>query len=166
MTGSAISGFGASGGLGDAAPAPSRRGEVLAFPRPRHVPWRAPGPRAGQRRVQLPFGASRSPAGGIDPAPSIPVMHRAGSGAEPSTNVPSGKGTGCGSWQGLVGAPGATCTRLPCNARAKRAGSLLKDTGVSYSCWVERCSRRAQRCPEPLLRPQSCHSPAPASGCP
>lgn len=40
-----------------------------------------------------------SPAGGIDPAPSIPVMHRASSGAEPSTNVPSGKGMGCGSWQ-------------------------------------------------------------------
>lgn len=140
MTGSTISGFGASGGLGDAATTPGRCREVLAFPRSRHVPWQAPGPRARQRQVQLTFGAFWSPAGGIDPAPSIPVMHRAGSGAEPGTNVPSGKGMGCGSWQGLAGAPRAMCTQLPGEAHAKHTGSLLKDMGVSYSCWVGRCS--------------------------
>lgn len=103
------------------------------FPRPRHMPWQVLGPRAGHRWVQLPFGAFQSSACGIDPAPSIPVMHGAGSGAEPSTNVPSGKRMGCGSWQGLAGAPRAASaavarrgSRRACRVTPQGRGGFLQ----------------------------------------
>lgn len=166
MTGSAISGFGASGGLNDAVPAPGHHGEVLAFPRPWHMPWRVPGPRAGQWWVQSPFGAFQSPAGSIDPAPSIRVMHGVGSRAEPGTNVPSGKGTGRRSWQGLVENPGVACGSCQARLTPSARGHSSRTQEFPYSCWFRRCSRRVQRCPELLLLcTQSCHSPAPASGC-
>lgn len=62
--------------------------------------WWVPGPRAGQRWVQLPFGAFWSPAGGIDPAPSIPVMHGAGS---PALMSPWGRGWDMGAGGGSQG---------------------------------------------------------------
>lgn len=116
--------------------------------------------RSSQLSLQWPFGAFWSPAGSIDLSPLIPVMHRAGSGAAPSTNVPSGKGMG----RGPGGGPRAACVQLPGEAHATHVRSLLKDTGVSSgSCWLGRCSRQASRCPE--LQSLSCHSPATASGC-
>lgn len=85
-----------------------------------------------QPSLQLPSGAFWSPAGAIDPAPLILVMH----GAAPGTNVPSGKGMG----RGAGGGPGAASAQLPGKAHATCMGSLLKDTGVSFSsCWLGRC---------------------------
>lgn len=121
---------------------PGCHGEVLGFSRPQHVLWWVPSPRAGQRRVPLSF---RSPAGAIDPGPSIPVMYMAGRGQSPALMSPRGRGRDAGaggSGQGLAGAPRAACRQLP--ACCQRVGSFLKDTGVSYSCQVGRCSGQAR----------------------
>lgn len=114
------------------------------------MPWRVPGPRAGQCWVQSPFGAFRSPAGGIDPASSIRVMHGAGSGAEPGTNVPSGKGMGRQSRHGLAENPGAACGSCQARLAPSARGHSSRTQELPYSCWCTRCFRRVPRCPELL----------------